>query len=350
MARLKTIEWVDDRVRMVDQTLLPVELVYCEITTVEEMYDAIKVLKIRGAPAIGIAAAFGLYLGVRDFPERSGIEKFPGHVEERAAYLASARPTAVNLSWALERMKARAEQLREGASVGGVKQGMLAEAQLILEEDRASCRAIGEYGFSILKEYSTLLTHCNAGGLATSGLGTALAPVYVAQEKGKLFHVYADETRPLMQGSRITAYELMQADVPVTLICDNMAASVMAKGVIDAVIVGADRIAANGDVANKIGTYSVALCARAHDVPFYVAAPFSTFDLSLDSGKHIPIEERDRDEIVRGFGRRTGPGGVDVYNPAFDVTPCDLVTGIITDRGVLRQPYDRSIQALSGRG
>ncbi len=346
MARLKTIEWVDNAARLVDQTKLPTELCYCDITTIEEMYQAIKILMVRGAPAIGVSAAFGLYLGVRDFPESESREAFQKHLQKKADYLVSSRPTAVNLKWALNRMVATFNAMAEDIPVGEIKANLLKEAQVILKEDMLACRAIGEHGFEILKEHSTLLTHCNAGGLATVEYGTALSPVYVGKEKGKLFHVYADETRPLLQGARITAFELKEAGVPVTIICDNSAATVMAQGKIDAVIVGADRIAANGDAANKIGTFSVALAAQAHTIPFYVAAPVSTFDMTLKTGREIPIEERGAEEIVNGFGRQTGPSDVEVYNPAFDVTPNNLIAAIITDRGVMYPPYEKSVNEV----
>jgi len=345
MPRLKTIEWVNDAARIIDQTKLPNELAYIDIRTSEQMYEAIKTLSVRGAPAIGIAAAFGVYCGIRDFPDQGTVEDLLSLVEKKAGYIASSRPTAVNLFWAIDRMKARALSTR-GAGTKGIKQALLDEARAILEEDKNTCKKIGEYGFEILKECDTLLTHCNAGGLATGEYGTALAPIYVGLERGKLFHVYADETRPLLQGARITTYELLAAGVPVTLICDNMAAAVMAMNRINAVIVGADRIAANGDTANKIGTYGLALIAKAHKVPFYVAAPFSTFDLSIDSGKQIPIEQRAAIEIISGFGKPTAPSNVPVFNPAFDVTPHELITAIITERGVLRPPFAPAIKRL----
>jgi methylthioribose-1-phosphate isomerase len=239
-------------------------------------------------------------------------------------------------------MKAKASSMKN-ATVKDIKPALLDEALTILEEDKTTCRKIGENGFEILKGFDTLLTHCNAGGLATSEYGTALAPIYVGKERGKVFNVYADETRPLLQGARITSYELLAAGIPVTLICDNMAAAVMAMNRIDAVIVGADRIASNGDTANKIGTYGLALIAKAHNVPFFVAAPFSTFDLSIESGKQIPIEQRSANEIINGFGKPTAPSNVPVFNPAFDVTPHELITAIITERGVLYPPFERSI-------
>ncbi|MBD3343605.1 MAG: S-methyl-5-thioribose-1-phosphate isomerase [Chitinivibrionales bacterium] len=346
MPRLKTIEWSDSAVRIVDQTLLPNELSFCTIDNITGIYDAIKTLKVRGAPAIGIAGAYGLYLGMADFPEDRSLSNFITYLEKNVRYLDSARPTAVNLFWALERMSKKAKAMADSSSILEIKQALLQEAHLILDEDKRSCRMIGEHGFGVIKDYASILTHCNAGGLATSEYGTALAPIYIGAEKGKRFLVYADETRPLLQGARITAFELREAGIPVTVICDNMAASVMASGKIDAVVVGADRIAANGDTANKIGTYPLALVARAHNVPFYVAAPSSTFDLSMKTGKEIPIEEREPVEITNGFGKRTVPENVPVYNPAFDVTPFSLITAIITEKGVICPPFDKGIASL----
>jgi methylthioribose-1-phosphate isomerase len=345
MSRLKTIEWVNDCVRIVDQTILPSRLVYKDIRTVEEMYEAIKTLRVRGAPAIGVAAAFGLYLGIRGLSDKTPGRTFESEMKKKAKYLISSRPTAVNLPWAILRMLDKVNRHRN-QSVEEKKKALFDESQLILEEDKRMCRAIGEHGYGLIKPCKAVLTHCNAGGLATSEYGTALAPLYVAQEKGKLIHVYADETRPLLQGARITAFELMAAGIPITLICDNMAATVMARGMVNAVIVGADRIAANGDTANKIGTYGVALLARAHKIPFYVAAPSSTFDLSLPDGRAIPIEERPSEEITCGFGKETAPSGVKVFNPAFDVTPNNLITAIVTDKGILRSPYGKNIKKI----
>jgi methylthioribose-1-phosphate isomerase len=346
MPHLKTIEWVDDAAVIVDQTRLPTELVYERIDRIETMYDAIKALKIRGAPAIGIAAAFGIYLGIREVADQKSREDFLSIMRQKATYLAGARPTAVNLFWAIDRMQARAAVLAaQNLSVAEIKKKMLGEAIAILEEDRLLCRRIGEHGLALLNGKKSILTHCNAGGLATSEYGTALAPVYVAAEQGRLIHVYSDETRPLLQGARITAFELQQAGIPVTLICDNMAATVMARGLVDAVFVGADRIAANGDTANKIGTYGVALLAKAHNIPFYIAAPASTFDMSIASGKEIPIEERQSTEITCGFGRQTAPSGIAVFNPAFDVTPSHLITAFITDRGVIAPPFSANFNA-----
>ncbi len=346
MEPLKTVEWNDGRVRMVDQTQLPGNLAYKDIENIKDMYHAIRSLTVRGAPAIGIAAAYGLCLGVGDFPENRTAADFLAYLEKHARYLAGARPTAVNLNWALDRLLSVAREKAESATVRELKSALVREADEVLREDLEMCRSIGRHGLELLRDHETLLTHCNAGGLATSGYGTALAPIYVGAEQGKQFHVYVDETRPLLQGARITAFELMHAGVAATLICDNMAASVMARRGIDAVIVGADRIAANGDTANKIGTYPLALVARAHSVPFYVAAPSSTFDLTLPSGESIPIEERDEEEITNGFGRRTAPAGVEVFNPAFDVTSHDLITALITEKGVMRPPFEQQIRLL----
>ena len=348
MARLKTIEWIANSVQIIDQTKLPMELIYERIETVNAMYDAIKILKVRGAPAIGIAAAFGTYLAIRNFQENDSLENFKNEFTKNADYLASSRPTAVNLFWAINRMKKRLENLLELRDIKEIKNRLLAEAIEVLEEDKRTGRAIGEAGLELLNGKKNILTHCNAGGLATAEYGTALAPIYVGVERGLPFHVFADETRPLLQGSRITAFELHQAGIPVTLICDNMAATVMARGKIEAVIVGADRITANGDTANKIGTYGVALLAKAHNIPFYVAAPFSTFDLSMRSGDLIPIEERESEEVTCGFGKQTAPSGVDVFNPAFDVTPSHLISAFITDKGVIKPPYIETISKIIG--
>jgi methylthioribose-1-phosphate isomerase len=347
MTMLKPIEWTGTAARIIDQTRLPTELVYEDITTIESMYAAIKQLKVRGAPLIGISAAYGLYCAVAGFPEAGSVSDFVTLLEKNADYLAQSRPTAVNLFWALDRMKKRCREIAPVSNVRQAKAGLLREATAIFEEDQTMCRAIGEHGFELIKNCSTLHTHCNAGGLATSGFGTALAPLYVGKERGKNFHVFVDETRPLLQGARITAFELMKAGIAVTLICDNMAAAVMSTKGVDAVIVGADRIARNGDTANKIGTHGLALIAKAHHVPFYVAAPYSTFDVTIGSGREIPIEERDAGEVASWFGRQTGPVGVDVFNPAFDVTPGSLIAAIITERGLLRPPYEDSIARMA---
>ncbi|MBN1130806.1 MAG: S-methyl-5-thioribose-1-phosphate isomerase [Chitinispirillaceae bacterium] len=346
MHRLKTIEWADGAVRIIDQTRLPASLAYERIDRIEVMHEAIRQLRVRGAPAIGIAAAFGLYLGIKDAPDTASGGDILALVRDKAEFLLSARPTAVNLSWALDRIKSKASELvKKNTPAHQIKNQLFREALAVLEEDRQMCRRIGEHGLALLKGKKTILTHCNAGGLAASEYGTALAPVYLAAEQGRLIHVYADETRPLLQGARLTGFELLQAGIPVTLICDSMAATVMARGLVDAVFVGADRIAGNGDTANKVGTYGVAILAHAHKIPFYVAAPASTFDMSIASGKEIPIEERHGSEITHGFGVPTAPAGIKVFNPAFDVTPAHLITSFITDRGVITPPFRQNFKA-----
>jgi methylthioribose-1-phosphate isomerase len=350
-----TIEWTGECVRLLDQTQLPARTVFVDITDHQQMWDAIKRLVVRGAPAIGVSAAFGAYLGVRNFggDARALLLK----LSEVCDYLATSRPTAVNLFWALKRIQRIA--LEAGDDDGDpktIKQRILDEAIAMLAEDCATCKAIGEHGVSLLERAATgssvvnVLTHCNAGSLCAVQYGTALAPIYVGAQRGVRFHVFADETRPLLQGSRITAYELQQSGVPVTVLCDNMAAQVMGSQQIHAVIVGADRIAANGDVANKIGTLGVAILAKHFNIPFYVAAPISTIDYDLRTGAQIPIEHRAAEEVSNGFGQPTAPKGVDIYNPAFDVTPHDLVSAIITERGVATAPYEPSLEAIRSKG
>lgn len=336
-----TLQWrggIEGTLRMIDQTRLPVELVEIELETVEQVWEAIRVLRVRGAPAIGVAAAYGVVLGIR---ENLSLDRksFNARLKNVADELATSRPTAVNLFWALDRMKACAEANVE-RSPKEMTERLLQEAQTIEREDREMCAAIGRHGAELLKDGEGVLTHCNAGGLATAGDGTALSVMFAAAASGKSIHVYADETRPLLQGARLTAWELQQRNIPTTLICDSMAGWVMKQKKVAAVVTGADRIAANGDAANKIGTYSVALLAKAHGIPFYVAAPSSTFDFALSSGEDIPIEERNPDEITHGFGRQTAPEGIETYNPAFDVTPAELIAAIITERGVI-QPVNR---------
>ncbi|MCL4191350.1 MAG: S-methyl-5-thioribose-1-phosphate isomerase [Thermoguttaceae bacterium] len=347
----ETLSWiggVDGHLRLIDQTLLPLELVEIDCRDVETVWEAIRLLRVRGAPAIGIAAAYGVCLGVQQ-TVNANESAFFARLEDTCDYLATSRPTAVNLFWALERMRQTAESLRGKKPPHELAADLLAEARAIHEEDRRMCREIGRLGAELLADGQGVLTHCNAGGLATSDYGTALAVFYAAAESGKRLHVYADETRPLLQGARLTAWELKQRGLRVTLICDSMAAEVMREERVSAVVVGADRIAANGDTANKIGTYGVALSAAAHGIPFYVAAPSSTFDLSIDSGDRIPIEERDPREITHGFGRQTAPDGIDVYNPAFDVTPASLITAIICERGIIRPVRREAIADLLGR-
>lgn len=337
----------EGHLRLIDQTRLPVELVEIDCRDVETVWEAIKTLRVRGAPAIGVAAAYGVVVGMQS--AANGDEAaLLARLDEVVDYLAGSRPTAVNLFWALERMKSKAHSLRGTAAPRQLLAALLAEAQAIHEEDRRMCRAIGCHGHRLLADGDGVLTHCNAGGLATSDYGTALAVIFAAAEAGKRLHVFADETRPLLQGARLTAWELCQRGIDATLLCDSMAAHVMKQGRIQAVIVGADRIAANGDAANKIGTYGVAVLAAAHGIPFYVAAPSSTFDLSLANGEGIPIEERDPREVTHGFGRQTAPEGVKVYNPAFDVTPARLIRAIVCERGVI-EPVDRKqIAAMLG--
>ncbi|MCE9594953.1 MAG: S-methyl-5-thioribose-1-phosphate isomerase [Planctomycetes bacterium] len=348
-----TIHWEGDRpgfARIIDQTLLPTELKILDLKTVDDMFDAIKRLAVRGAPAIGVAAGYGVLLGIQGHANGSADDVF-GRTKETCAWLARARPTAVNLFWALERMAARAAR-DYGAKKNGreIVDGLFDEAHTIWREDREICRKIGAVGADLLKDGDTVLTHCNAGALATADYGTALAPIYVARDQGKTLRVFADETRPLLQGARLTAWELHEAKIDVTLITDNMAGRVMFEGKIDAVFVGADRIAKNGDTANKIGTYSVAVLAREHGIPFYVCAPLSTFDTKIAHGDEIPIEERGADEITQGFGKRTAPLGVKVYNPAFDVTPARFIRGIITEVGIIERPNTARVEEALRRG
>lgn len=345
---VEPVRWRNGRLTIIDQTLLPAESVEIDLDTREAVWEAIKQLRVRGAPAIGVCAAYGVLVGLAERAPFPSADAVAAEVARIADYLASSRPTAVNLFWALDRMRRTAAGHADAESA---LQRLEAEAVEIYEEDKRRCRAIGEHGAPLIGEGDGVLTHCNAGSLATSAYGTALAAMFRARELGRRFSVYADETRPLLQGARLTAWELMQADIDVTVICDNMAAQVMRERRIQLVIVGADRIAANGDAANKIGTYGVAQLARAHDIPFYVAAPLSTFDAALATGALIPIEERASDEITHGFGKQTAPDGVKVYNPAFDVTPAELIAGIITERGILRPPYGPAIaDALAAEG
>lgn len=345
----KTQSWVGDlpgTLRMIDQTRLPEEFVEIDCESVEQVWEAIKRLSVRGAPAIGVSAAYGTVIGLQGETNVSR-DEFDQKLDAVTEYLASSRPTAVNLFWALDRMKKVAAEMSV-ASPTDVVNRLLQEARTIETEDREMCAAIGRHGAPLMPDEGGVLTHCNAGGLATAGDGTALSVLFAAAAVGKKIHVFADETRPLLQGARLTSWECQQRDVPVTVICDSMAALVMREKKVQAVVTGADRIAANGDVANKVGTYSVAVLARAHGVPFYVAAPSSTFDISLASGDLIPIEERAREEISHGFGKQTVPDGVNVWNPAFDVTPAELIAGIITEHGVIAPVSSESVSAMIG--
>jgi len=344
VATLRWIGGTDGHLVLIDQTLLPVEFREIECRTVETAWEAIKSLRVRGAPAIGVAAAYAVCLGIQSVRGGS-VAEFFARLAEVCAYLATSRPTAVNLFWALDRMRRTGEGLRGKADVDEIATRLLDEARAIEAEDRRMCRAMGRFGAELLTDGAGVLTHCNAGGLATADYGTALAVIFAAHESGKRLHVYADETRPLLQGARLTAWELMNRGIETTLICDSMAAQVMRERKVASVIVGADRIAANGDTANKIGTYGVAVLAEHHGIPFYVAAPSSTFDFSIASGAEIPIEHRHPDEVTHGFGRQTAPAGVGVYNPAFDVTPAALIAAFVTERGVIRPPYGQTLRA-----
>lgn len=339
-----TIAWQDDNVVMIDQTKLPGELVLHRCATAQQMAEAIRSLRIRGAPAIGIAAAYGVVLGLQG-SSASTFEEFQEQMDRIIALMRSTRPTAVNLPWALERLRSVAGRHRD-VSVAKIKKALLQEAQAIHQEDAELCRQIGENGQQLLGDGARVLTHCNAGRLATGGIGTALGILYVAHQRGKRVTVYADETRPLLQGARLTTWELMQAGIPVTLICDNTAACLMAQGKVDVVLVGADRIAANGDVANKIGTYNLAVLCQKHRLPFFVAAPSSTLDFGLSRGGQIPIEERAPEEVTEIYGQRIAPMGVPVRSPAFDVTPTSLISAIVTEAGVFTPPYRRSLSRM----
>jgi methylthioribose-1-phosphate isomerase len=346
----KTIEWRREGVRMIDQTKLPAEEVYVMCRSYGEVAEAIRKMVIRGAPAIGVAAAMGVALGANTSTAKTA-QGLRADVEEAAGVISKARPTAVNLFWAVKRMrKVLEEALQDGApeaeKVSRAKRRLVEEAQRVLQEDIAGNEAIGRHGAALLKESMTVLTHCNAGALATGGYGTALGVIRAGVAEGKNIRVFADETRPFLQGARLTAWELAQDGIPVTLITDNMAGYFMKKGAVEAAIVGADRIAANGDVANKIGTYSVAVLARENNIPFYVAAPLSTIDLSLCSGDQIPIEERSPEEVTHISGLSIAPQEVSARHPAFDVTPHRYVTAIVTERGVAREPYTETLRAL----
>lgn len=341
---METMVWKDGSLSLLDQTKLPLEVTYVDCKTAEEVAEAIKTMKVRGAPAIGAAAAYGLALGAANLC--TGEPKaFVEQLKEIADMLGSTRPTAVNLFWALKRMVDTAENsgIKE---VSQLKNLLLKEAEMIFLEDVEMNRSIGKFGQELVPQGARILTHCNAGALATAGYGTALGVIRAAHDSGKNIEVYADETRPLLQGARLTAWELVQSQIPVTLITDNMAGYLMKKGMIDLAVVGADRITANGDVANKIGTYSVAVLCKEHGIPFYVAAPVSTIDMKLESGEHIPIEERHSDEVTSVFGQEVAPKGVRVFNPAFDVTPNHLVTAIITDRGIIKAPYRENLDKI----
>ena len=344
---MKSIEWLGNSLRILDQSKLPVETVYRDALSYEDVAEAIEHMEVRGAPAIGAAAAYGFALGALEY--QGNIEDLSSYMEVVQVRLGATRPTAVNLFWALRRMEDRLRECREVQDLAEVRQILIAEADYIAEDDRRVNGLIGEYGNEIVPEKANILTHCNAGALATVEYGTALGVIRKANETGKIIHVYVDETRPLLQGARLTAMELMQDKIPVTLIADNMAGYLMQQGKVDLVIVGADRIAANGDTANKIGTYSLAVLAQAHAIPFYVAAPTSTIDLKVATGQEIPIEERPDKEMRECFGVQVAPAEVNIYNPAFDVTPAKYITGIITEKGIVANPYSVNILKLMVR-
>lgn len=332
--KFTTIEWAKNRVRILDQSKLPLKVSYLEFGDYRELAEAIKALKIRGAPAIGIAAAYGVVLGMMRgrYTRRKDYEK---RLKSVVSVLKSTRPTAVNLFWALDRMNRIAHEY-QGYNAGTINQRLLHEALLIHQEDKVMCQRIGEHGAKLLKNGCRVLTHCNAGALATGGIGTALAPLFIAKAQGKRIKAYVDETRPVLQGARLTTWELLQQGIDTTLICDDMAAFLMQKKMIDCIITGADRIVTNQDAANKIGTYNLAVLAKFHKIPFYLAAPGSSFDHWIESGDEIRIEQRSSEEVTNFWGKRTAPKQVKVFSPAFDVTPANLITAIITDKGIIK--------------
>ena len=343
---LPTIEWKDDAVVMIDQRKLPASEVYVTCKTANEVAKAIKTMVIRGAPAIGVAAAMGIAVGMTR-SRATGTKQFTTEFQKTCDLMAGTRPTAVNLFWAIERMKkAFAAAAQDGQSVDEIKKRLVTEARAIHDEDVQSCRTMGAHGATLVPSSARILTHCNAGALATAGYGTALGVIRAAAEQGKTIAVLADETRPFLQGARLTAWELVRDGINTTVITDNMAGAMMRQGQVDLVVVGADRIAANGDVANKIGTYTVAVLAKEHGIPFYVAAPLSTVDLSTADGSRIPIEERNEREVTHVGSNRLTPNGAQIRNPAFDVTPAQYVTAIITERGIARAPFAESLPQL----
>ena len=348
---IEAVKWIggtDGVLELIDQRRLPTEFVKLKVRSVEQLHEAIRTLAVRGAPAIGVAAAYGPVLALRWLPGKPDLSEALDAVLRSCAYLASSRPTAVNLFWALDRIRVKAKEAAQEpqATVPYLQASILAEANAIYREDIEMCRRIGENGERLIRDGFGVLTHCNAGALATAGQGTALSVLFEAHKRGRQFEVYADETRPLLQGSRLTAWELQQAGIKATVICDDMAGFLMKQGRVQAVITGADRIAANGDTANKIGTYSLSILAKHHRIPFYIAAPSSTFDLSIATGADIPIEQRDPGEVIRFMDVQTAPNGIDVYNPAFDVTEGRDITAIITEKGIIERPNANRIDAL----
>src|SRR6202162_3107017 len=344
---IQTLEWTDHGVRFIDQTKLPTEETYVVCTTHEQVADGIRTMVVRGAPAIGVAAAMGIALGAKN-SKAANVGEFKRQFDQICDVIGKTRPTAVNLFWAIRRMQKKFDILHT-LSVPEIKQALIEEAQRMHAEDIAANQAMGRHGATLMPSSGGVLTHCNAGALATAGYGTALGVVRAAVEQGKKIHVYADETRPFLQGSRLTAWELMKDGIPTTVIYDNMAGAMMKQGKIGAIVVGADRVAANGDVANKIGTYTIAILAKEHGIPFYVAAPISTVDMECPDGSKIPIEQRNAREVSHIAGKQMVPDGVSIENPAFDVTPAKYVGAIITERGIARAPYDESLRKLAGK-
>jgi len=341
---IPTLKWSKNRLSLIDQTKLPLKFTYFDCSDASSVWQAIRGLKVRGAPAIGIAAGFGVYLGIRSSKAKT-YSSFKRGLEKTLSYLATARPTAINLFWALERIRAVIEE-NKGKSIPQLKRIIFRQAQKIMEEDKLICRRMASLGEKLIKNGDRILTYCNAGSLATADYGTALGAVYKAKENGKRIEVFACETRPFLQGARLTAWELKQNKIPVTLICDNMAATVMAQGKVDKIFVGSDRTVANGDTANKVGTYNLAVLAYFHKIPFYVVSPLSSFDLSVRSGKDIPIEERPAKEMLEIMGKRIAPYGIKAYYPCFDITPGRLITAIITEVGIFRPPYMKSLKQI----
>lgn len=341
---IQSIEWKDDHLRIIDQTYLPKRKVYSDIQDVGRIWEAIKKMRVRGAPAIGIAAAYGFYMGIREL-SKSNFESFWVEAERVAEYLETARPTAMNLEWALERVKTTI-QAHKDKSIAEIKDIALQTARTIHDEDKRICKQIGENGVELIKKNTRVMTHCNTGSLATGQYGTALSVIFHAHKAGKIKNVWVGETRPLMQGARLTAWELMNAEIPMKLVIDSSAGLLMQQGKVDAVFVGADRVAVNGDTANKIGTYPLAVLAKENNIPFYVAVPLSTIDTAIKSGEEIPIEERDGEEITSFNSSKIAPKKAEAYNPAFDVTPNEYISAFITERGIVEPPFDEALKQL----
>lgn len=341
---VQSIEWREDHVRILDQTYLPGREVYSDIRDVGRMWEAIKKLRIRGAPAIGIAAAYGLYLGIKDLPENA-FDSFIVEVNRVAEYLEGARPTVMNLKWATNRIKSTIRAHKE-KEISEIKEIVLKTAKTIHDEDKRICKKIGDHGVELIPKDAQVLTHCNTGSLATGQYGTALSIIFHAHEQGKKPFVWVGETRPLLQGSRLTAWELMNAEIPMKIITDSSAGSLMRRDEVDVIMVGADRVASNGDVANKIGTYPLAVLAQENDIPFYVAAPLSTIDMEIDAGDNIPLEERDQEEILNYSDSQIAPKKAEAYNPAFDITPHSYINGIVTEEGIIEPPFDEGFRNI----